>query len=133
MYSTDLNATYLEDKKRLLSFIKVTLLWNVISEKVLSKPFAPQNVYPVITFFKLRLWSTSQMRFRVKEINLVLIAASRPKASDATFSSQVCYFKFLGSFQAFQLGEPKFPSKYAKTGATICYQNLIVLFALSRK
>ena len=73
------------------------------------------------------------MRFRVKRINLVLIATSKPKASDATFSSQVCYFKFLGSFQAFQLGEPKFPSKYAKTGATICYQNQIALFALSRK
>ena len=132
MYSTDLNATYLEDKKRLLSFIKVTLLWNVISEKVLSKPFAPQNVYPVITFFKLRLWSTSQMRFRVKEINLVLIAASRPKASDATFSSQVCYFKFLYNFQEFQ-GEPKLPCKYSKTLTTICYQNRIVLFALRRK
>ena len=73
------------------------------------------------------------MRFRVKRINLVLIATSKPKASDARFSSQVCYFKFLGNFQAFQVGEPKLPSKYAKTGATICYQNRIVLFALSRK
>ena len=73
------------------------------------------------------------MRFRVKEINLVLIATSRPKASDATFSSQVCYFKFLYNFQEFQVGEPKLPCKYSRTVTTICCQNRIVLFALRRK
>ena len=73
------------------------------------------------------------MRLCEKEIYLVLIARNRPKASDATFSFQICYLKLLYNFQAFQVCEPNELGKYAKTGTTIFYQNLVVSFVLSRK